>query len=101
MERYLGMLLSLLLVGWLIAPTVAGAGALCGERAKLAEVLEARHAELPVSMGLSSNGAIIEVFASPSGSWTIIVTRPGGMSCLVAAGDNWEDLAKHRADVKT
>ena len=43
-------------------------------------------------MGLVSNGSILEVLASKDGSWTISVTRPDGMSCVVAAGEAWEDM---------
>ena len=43
-------------------------------------------------MGVASNGAVVEVFASAHGSWTIIMTYPTGMSCMMAAGDNWEIL---------
>ncbi len=45
-----------------------------------------------VAMGLVSNGSINEVLASKDGSWTIIVTRPDGMSCVVAAGEAWEGM---------
>lgn len=34
----------------------------------------------------------IEVYASPDGTWTIVTTRPDGMSCLMAAGQAWETL---------
>lgn len=53
--------------------------------------LENRYQEEPVHMGLASNGSVLEVLASPSGSWTIIITRPSGLSCIMAAGENWED----------
>jgi hypothetical protein len=44
-------------------------------------------------MGLSSTGSMLEVLTSPAGiSWTIITTLPNGMSCLVAAGENWESM---------
>jgi hypothetical protein len=45
-------------------------------------------------MGLVSNGAVLEVLTSDKGSWTIIVTRPDGTSCVVAAGEAWENLPK-------
>jgi hypothetical protein len=37
---------------------------------------------------------VLEVFASDTGSWTITVTLPSGMTCLVATGQGWEDLAE-------
>ena len=49
--------------------------------------------EHPVSMGLAFNGAVIEVFLnSDTGTFTIVATRPSGLSCLVAAGEGWQDV---------
>jgi hypothetical protein len=46
-------------------------------------------------MGLGSNNAVMEVFASAdSGSWTITVTMTNGMTCLVASGQAFEELAE-------
>ncbi len=46
-------------------------------------------------MGLGANNSVIEVFASDeSGSWTITVTTPNGVTCLVASGQAYETLAE-------
>ena len=45
-------------------------------------------------MGLARNGTVIEVFTSVEGTWTIIMTQPVGISCLVASGNYWESLPK-------
>jgi hypothetical protein len=37
--------------------------------------------------GLAANGNLVEVFASASGSWTIIATRPSGVACIVGSGE--------------
>jgi hypothetical protein len=56
-------------------------------------LLEQKFAELPSALGLQSNGHLVEVFvSSDSTSWTIVVTRPDGWSCVVAAGRYWETL---------
>ncbi len=73
---------------------------MCGERGAVVTSLEKTYSETPVSMGLASNGAIIEILASPSGTFTIILTRPNGLSCVMAAGENWEDLPKRLAGAK-
>lgn len=63
----------------------------CAERATLVERLENRLGEARQAMGLNRANAIIEVFASAeTGTWTILVTTPNGISCLVASGDLWE-----------
>ena len=47
-------------------------------------------------------GGVVEILTSPDGNtWTIIVTTPQGMSCLVAAGEGWraveQDLVEPEA----
>ncbi len=94
MVRYLTAILGALLIGWSAFSSSAQAQTMCGERGAVVTSLEKRYSETPVSMGLASNGAIIEILASPSGTFTIILTRPNGLSCVMAAGKNWEDLPK-------
>jgi hypothetical protein len=43
-------------------------------------------------MGVTTGGGIVEVYALPEGSWTLVMTQPNGMSCLIAAGQAWETL---------
>ena len=64
----------------------------CGERQKAIDYLADKHNETPTEMGLASNGSVLEVISSESGSWTIIVTRPDGVSCMIASGQSWERL---------
>ncbi len=72
----------------------------CGQRSTFVSQLKDRFAEKPVSVGLASNGVIVEVFAANSGSFSILVTRPEGISCLVTSGENWQDLPTRKADMK-
>jgi predicted benzoate:H+ symporter BenE len=65
---------------------------LCGQRMDILETLKTRYHEAPISMGLAVNGGVVEVFASHIGTWTIVVTQPTGVSCVVSAGESWEDL---------
>lgn len=65
---------------------------LCGERVDIIDTLKKRYQEVPVSMGLAGNGGVVEIFASTKGSWTILVTRPTGVACVVSAGEAWESL---------
>ena len=49
--------------------------------------------EVPTAFGLQMNGHLLQVFVSEeTGTWTIISTAPSGVSCIVAAGESWEDL---------
>ena len=38
---------------------------------------------------------MLELYASPeTGTWTILVPLPNGLSCLVASGEAWERVAE-------
>lgn len=67
----------------------------CGPRDLVVTRLAEGYGETRQSMGLGANNAVIEVFASEeTGSWTITVTTPNGMTCLVASGQAFEELAE-------
>ena len=72
--------------------TPASAQMACGERDKIIGELTETWDENRTAIGLSNTGAVIEVFSSPNGTWTMLLTRPDGPTCLIGAGDHWEDL---------
>jgi hypothetical protein len=68
--------------------------ATCAPRDHVVERLAGTYGETRRSMGLGANNAVVEVFASDSsGSWTITVTMPNGLTCLVASGQAFETMA--------
>ncbi len=77
---------------WTVAAPQAQAQALCGERSALVERLEREFSETPQALGLSEDGALVEIMVSPTGGWTILVTYPMRPSCVVATGEGWESL---------
>ena len=84
--------ISMVLTVWATTNPVA-AQTVCKARSEVAERLAGDFAEAPIAAGLASSGEVIEVFTSGDGStWTIVMTRPGGTSCLVAAGEAWMAL---------
>lgn len=67
----------------------------CGPRELVLSRLAEGYGETRQSMGLGANNAVIEVFASDeSGTWTITVTSPNGVTCLVASGQAFEELVE-------
>lgn len=67
----------------------------CAPHAVVLERLADRFGESRQSIGLDSNNAVVEVFASlTTGTWTIAVTRPGGLTCLVASGEAFQVMAE-------
>jgi len=81
------------------APAVAQTA--CGERGVIADRLAQKFGESPTSIGLATNGSVIEVFASKDGTFTILVTSPDGKTCLVAAGEAWQRIGEKPSDHPT
>ena len=74
------------------APPVL-AQASCAPRDRVIERLETGFAETIAGVGLQSPESLVEIWSSEkTGSWTILTTRPDGLSCIVAHGNNWMDL---------
>jgi len=67
----------------------------CYDHAKLVETLREKYNEKSIGHGLSAN-VIVEIFVSPSGTWTIIYTAPSGQACPVITGDNWQRFKQGR-----
>ncbi len=66
----------------------------CAERTTVVKRLAEKYGETLQSLGLHQNNAVVEVYASDeTGSWTILMTRPDGVACLMASGQMWEAQA--------
>jgi hypothetical protein len=92
MKRIL-FLMSFGIGAMMLAAQQAHAQGNCADHATVVERLGEHYGESRQSMGLASDNAVVEVFASmDTGSWTITVTRPGGTTCLVAAGQAYQYL---------
>ncbi|AZN96759.1 hypothetical protein EJ066_05330 [Mesorhizobium sp. M9A.F.Ca.ET.002.03.1.2] len=91
------------LLGWVKILALAGALALvtnaasaqyqyCVEHGDLVAHLSEKFQEKQFAFGLIGHMAIMEVFVAETGTWTIIVTDVAGRSCIVAAGEHWENV---------
>ncbi|ATU90340.1 hypothetical protein [Phyllobacterium zundukense] len=78
----------------LFAASVVAADAqivICAPHAQIVEYLKDEFQELPGAYGLVGDKAILELFLAPEGvTWTIVLTDISGKSCILAAGDSWE-----------
>jgi len=72
--------------------------AICSERKKFTAYLSKKYNEQPKAVGLVSNSGMMEVYVSEQGTWSILMTSPNGITCLIAAGDNWEGLKITKVD---
>lgn len=64
----------------------------CDVRESLLAKLDTGYAEKPVAIGLASSGNVVELLISSDGTWTILVTKPNGIACVAAVGEEWQDL---------
>ncbi len=94
MTRYLNRFCGILGVAFVAAvsiPALAQVPAACADRAVALAHLTVKYGEAPVAVGLASNGGFVEVLVGPDGAtWSILITMPNGVTCLIAAGENWE-----------
>lgn len=90
------------LLGWVKTLALAGALAVgtnaasaqyqfCVEHGDLVAHLSEKFQERQYAFGLIGQVAVMEVFVAETGTWTIVVTDLAGRSCIVAAGDTWEN----------
>ena len=75
------------------AGTTAQAQAMpCGTHEGVVSRLTERFQEKQQAFGMVGNKAVVELFVSGKGSWTIIVTGTDGKACVIAAGESWESV---------
>lgn len=61
----------------------------CLPRDVMVERLANRYAEMQIGAGLVNGNAVVELFASETGTWTLIGTTSEGESCGLASGTDW------------
>lgn len=97
-SRRIRILLRSVLAGFVAATplglvtTPATAQMLCGDRDQIVVSLSDRWDEQRTGIGLSSSGAVWEIFSSQNGTWTMLVTTPDGPTCIVSAGEHWDAM---------
>ena len=75
----------------LVAAPVAAespiAEVICAPREEM--LLRLRGAEL-AGVGMRHEDAVLEVWAEPSGDWTLVQSYANGTACILAMGEAWE-----------
>jgi hypothetical protein len=87
--------LSLKLAAAAMALAAAGsaqAQSVCGDRAEIIKVLGNKYQEMPKAFGIAGQRSLVELFTSTTGSWTMLMTQPQGVTCILATGQSWEEL---------
>lgn len=79
-----------LATGLVALPSIAVAN--CGTHDDIVRVLAKKYSEAPRAVATVNDSRLVEIYVSEKGSWTILVTKAGGKSCIIAAGQDWEDV---------
>ena len=75
----------------MLAAAPAWAEIQCPQRIQVVTALTEKYNESRRAIGLTGNGNVLEVWANAAtGSWTITVTAPNGVTCIPAAGSGFE-----------
>jgi len=80
------------MIGGLLTMTAtpSPANSFCADRAEMVRSLADKFKENPTAVGQIDGSAVIEVFVSEKGSWTILATGTDGKSCVLSAGDGFQ-----------
>ena len=70
--------------------TLGGAPSLCGTRNAIVSKLAEHYQEAPQAVGVVDKDAVLEVFVSNNGTWTILATGTDGNSCVLSSGEGWQ-----------
>lgn len=73
-------------IGLLPLQTNATAQAACAPRDQIVQELATKYGERQVVLGLAADGHVMELFAGATNEWTLVATRPDGLSCIVVVG---------------
>ncbi|TPK77097.1 hypothetical protein FKO01_22550 [Mesorhizobium sp. B2-3-3] len=69
----------------------AQAQLVCGAHNDVVAGLAQAFQEKQIGYGVVGQAAIVEIYVSASGSWTMLITDVKGRSCILAAGEGWEN----------
>ncbi len=91
----------LLLIGFLstaiwvpdsFAQALAQSSPLCGPKEEVLAGFAQKYKEIPKSNGVTHTGQLVQILVSETGDWSLLVTHPTGISCLLAIGTSWENF---------
>jgi len=80
------------------AGTWAGAAPLpmlipCAEREEVVGVLGKQYGEQRRGLGTTLGGQLLEIFVAKNGHWSALLSYSDGKTCMIAAGEGWQEEA--------
>ena len=79
---------------FLAVATTAHARPPCAEHSAILKTLSNKYEEHRKAVGIVGGKQLMEIFVSKKGTWTVVITNPAGLACVVAVGDSWEEAPK-------
>ena len=70
----------------------AQATSVCGSRQDFVKALADKFKEQGKALAIAGQSNLLEIYTSKAGTWTILMTSPEGKTCIIAAGNSWEDI---------
>ena len=65
-------------------------GVSCGKHDVIVAALAKQYQEERHVIAMAGGQGVVEFYVSPTATWTMLHTAPGGMTCIAAAGQNWQ-----------
>lgn len=63
----------------------------CAPHDVMLAAAEQQYQEVPVFVALSQRGYVLEILASPVGTFTVLRVNPAdGLACMIDAGEGWQ-----------
>lgn len=78
------------ILGLILASPAGAQDTMCAARGQIVDKLAKDFKEAPMAVGMVDKSAVLEIFVSNTGTWTILATRTDGTSCIVSAGEGWD-----------
>lgn len=69
---------------------------ICATHENIAAGLKQNFGEEVQAIGITRVGALIEIYTSPHGTWTVVLTIPNGPSCLIADGADFQIVPQQK-----
>ncbi len=89
------LIVAALVLAWCVPQ--AAAQQVCTARGDLVKMLGDKYKEAPAGQGLVGDRAMLEVYVSDKGTFTIVSSYPNGVACIIAAGNNWEGMERPKS----
>jgi hypothetical protein len=83
----------------IISAAAGAASPPCGNHDAMTTALATKFKEARRVMGVVNARAVMEIFMSAEGTWTVLVTDTSGKACVIATGQDWQEVPVEAAGV--